>query len=141
VSANAFQVDSTVIGDSPRIAQREPMWRDADSPAILDPALSTRGSLTPVRTVMYLSAIGSRLVARSPIKIEVSPSEEGRFSVFAPALTLGGVGETLEKAATDLATTIESLWESLAEEDADSLTSDAAELADRLKSSFRSLAL
>jgi hypothetical protein len=140
MSAEAFQVDSTASGsDSPAGGHQKPTWRDADSPAVFDPALSTKGSLTPVRDVMYMRAIGNRLAANAPIKVEISPSEEGRFSVYAPALTLGGVGENLEKAAMDLTTTIESLWDSFANENPDTLTSDALKLSERLRSSFRSL--
>jgi hypothetical protein len=138
VSAEAFQVDSTFAGDSQfglSRAQAEPRWSDADRPTF-DPALSTRGPLTSLRTVMYLSTVAGRLVAKSPIKVEVSPSQEGRFSVFAPVLGLGGVADTLEAAAQDLASTVESLWDSLVEENPESLTSDAILLADRLRSTF-----
>lgn len=109
-------------------------WKD---PAVFDPALSKRGPLASVRTLMYLAELPGFLHARPAIKLEISPTEEGRFSVFAPLLRLGGVGDSFEGATRDFISTIESLWTSLVEEDPSTLTADAGLLARRLRSSFR----
>jgi hypothetical protein len=138
-SAEGFRLDMTASDSddvSPAFGTERVLWRDVDSPVVFDPALSKRGPLTSVPTLMYLSEIGGRLRARFPLKVEVAPSLEGRFSVFSPMLSLGGIGVTIEEASRDLASTIESLWCSLVEERPEDLTDDAQQLAHRIRSTF-----
>lgn len=131
-------VDPTLV-ESPELPSTidetaEVQWTD---PAVFDPALSRRGVLAPLRTLMYLVEIPGALQARPAIKLEINPTEERRVSVFAPLLRLGGVGDTLEDATRDLVSTIECLWTSIVDEDPSKLTDDATYLAHRLRSSFR----
>lgn len=92
----------------------------------------------PTRRVMYLTdrfpLVDLRLL--HPVRVDVGPSSEGRYELFAAPLGLGGVGDTLESAAADLATTVQAMWYEFVEVDPTSITDDGARVAQRLRTAF-----
>jgi hypothetical protein len=85
---------------------------------------------------MYLRDTPDKVKLKRPLKLEVLPTDEGRFEVFAPALDLGGVGDSLERAAQDLVSIILTVWEQFAEAPDSTLAPDGADLARRMRSTF-----
>ena len=106
--AKAFQNETFVSADSYPDTVAETFLSQAarGEPLGFSPPLSKRGDLVPVRDVMYLRDTPERVKLRRPLKLQVLPTDEGRFEVFAPALDLGGVGDSLEGAAQDLVSTM-----------------------------------
>src|SRR5882724_1293713 len=98
--AKVFQNEAFVSADSYRDAVAETFLSQAApaEPLGFSPPLSRRGDLVPVRQVMYLRDTPEKVKLRQPLKLQVLPTDEGRFEVFAPALGLGGVGDSLERA-------------------------------------------
>jgi len=92
--------------------------------------------LVPVERVMYLQvlAVGDRWVPlRQLLKIEVDPGEDYTFVVFAPAVGLGGVGDTLSQAVQSLSENIRAMWEELRDTPANELHFTAQTRLERLR--------
>jgi hypothetical protein len=97
------------------------------------PQLASRGGLSPLRTVWYLTRIESGPRLQNPLKVEVSPTEEGSFQVHSPILGVSGVGENLSAATQDLCDTIAALWEEFSGTPPDRLSPDAKAVLARLR--------
>jgi hypothetical protein len=128
-------VDRVLDGGTASVAV-ETEWIEADSGYPFSPALARRGRLVPVRTVMYLTRLSDGQKLRNPLKVEISPTDDLGFDVYAPALNLGGVGESLDGAVQDLEGTLLALRSEYFGSPSESLASDALALVQRLRTVF-----
>jgi len=90
--------------------------------------------------VVYLQEVvlaGTRRSLEYPLKLEVAGEASGGYSVFAPAISVGGFGDTVQEAVRDLFETVWSLWESYSVPD-EELHASALASRERLR---RALAL
>jgi hypothetical protein len=118
-------------------ASRGEVWIQADGDAdVFRPPLARRGALVPVRDLLYVQAIHGGPRLGKPLKVELSPTDDMGFDLFAPALGLGGVGETLDMAVRDLESTVVALWSEYSSTPRNQLAPDAIALLEKLQGLF-----
>lgn len=80
--------------------------------------------LVTVDRVMYVNVLDINrkwIYLRQILKIEVDPGDDFAFVVFAPAVGIGGTGDTLPDAIRSLSANILSMWEELKDSTPDEL--------------------
>jgi hypothetical protein len=98
------------------------------------PPITFRGGLYPVRSVWYLTQIESGPKLRRPLKVEVSPTQDGAFEVHSAILGISGVGESLAAATRDLCSTFVAFWEEFSQTPSDHLASESSAILMRMRS-------
>lgn len=98
------------------------------------PPITFRGGLYPVRRVWYLTKIESGPRLQRPLKVEVSPTEDGAFEIHSAILGISGVGESLAAATSDLCGTIMAFWEEFSQTPSERLAPESAAILMYLRS-------
>jgi hypothetical protein len=87
----------------------------------VEEARAERAKILPFYDKVYASvvAIGGKPIAlKYPLLIEVEPGSDCAISVFAPAISMGGVGDDITSAVLDLLSTVALVYQGLLDDEA-----------------------